>query len=226
MIEKNYTVDELRELDQYPGINYQQKAHFSRFTHRTVTHRDYHRNYSFTTLTLIFFVFAFIGWGWEVFIHIIQDGQFVNRGVLYGPVLPIYGVGGVCGLILMKKFVDDPIKTFLLLCGVCGIVEYSVSWFLEGVLGVKYWDYTGYFGNINGRICFEGIMIFGFAGCGAIYILAPFLDDLFAKIPKKVKTVICVILLVLLAADVIYSKCVPHVGEGITDYSKMISLIS
>ena len=223
MTEKNYTVDELRELDQYPGIAYEQKAHFSRFTHKTITHRDYHRNYSFTTLVLIFFIFAFIGWCWEVFIHIIQDGEFVKRGVLHGPLLPIYGVGGVCGLVLLKKFVDDPVKTFLLLCGICGTVEYTVSWFLETFKNEKYWDYTGYFGNINGRICFEGILIFGFAGCAGIYILAPFLDDLLKKIPKNAKTVISIILLSILLADCIYSKFVPNVGEGITDYCKMTS---
>lgn len=44
---------------------------------------------------LLFMTCAFLGWIWEVMLHLIQHGQFVNRGVLHGPWLPIYGFGGL-----------------------------------------------------------------------------------------------------------------------------------
>ena len=42
---------------------------------------------------IIFFVYAFIGWIYEVSWYLIVRHKFVNRGVLLGPYLPIYGFG-------------------------------------------------------------------------------------------------------------------------------------
>ena len=43
---------------------------------------------------LLFVVYAFIGWLWEVLISFIQYRRFINRGFLIGPYIPIYGFGG------------------------------------------------------------------------------------------------------------------------------------
>ena len=50
----------------------------------------YMRNYSIPSLILIFFSLCFVGWIWEVTLHLISSHTFVNRGVLHGPWLPIY----------------------------------------------------------------------------------------------------------------------------------------
>lgn len=218
-MERTLTLDDLREFEQYPGLAVDRKAHFSRFANKTIVHRDYHRNYTLMTYILLFFIFAFIGWIWEVGIHIVEDGVFVNRGTMFGPWLPIYGFGGVCGIILLKRFIDHHVATFFLVVGLCSVVEYVTSWYLETFKHMKYWDYTGYFCNINGRICLEGALIFGFAGCAGIYIMAPFFDDLLKKIPFKARFAACVILVVLFCCDAVYSKANPNQGKGITDYA-------
>lgn len=218
-MERTLTLDNLREFEQYPGLAVDRKAHFSRFANKTIVQRDYHRNYTLMTYILLFFIFAFIGWIWEVGIHIVEDGVFVNRGTMFGPWLPIYGFGGVCGIILLKRFIDHHVATFFLVVGLCSVVEYATSWYLETFKHMKYWDYTGYFCNINGRICLEGALIFGFAGCAGIYIMAPFFDDLLKKIPFKARFAACVILVVLFCCDAVYSKANPNQGKGITDYA-------
>ena len=70
----------------------------------------YLRHYSIPSLILLFFIFSFIGWTWEVSLHLITDGVFVNRGVLHGPWLPIYGTGGVLILIILNKLREKPIN--------------------------------------------------------------------------------------------------------------------
>lgn len=107
--------------------------------------------------------------------------------------------GGVCGIILLKRFIDHHVATFFLVVGLCSVVEYVTSWYLETFKHMKYWDYTGYFCNINGRICLEGALIFGFAGCAGIYIMAPFLmifeeDTIQGKV-CRVRDTCCIILL-------------------------------
>ena len=181
-------------------------------------HADYDRKYSLTSLILIFFAFSLIGWLWEVGLNLFTMGTFVNRGVSYGPWLPIYGTGGVLVLIVLKKLRSKPALTFLSTMALCGIVEYFTSWFLEMSRGMKWWDYSGYFLNLNGRICLEGLIVFALGGCAAIYLIAPSLDDLFNKIPKKIKITMCIVLVTVFLCDQTYSHFVPNSGKGITDY--------
>ena len=179
---------------------------------------DYHRPYTIWSLILLFFTFSMIGWLWEVGLNLISTGEFVNKGTLFGPWLPIYGTGGVLVLVLLKRFADRPWLTYILTVLVCGTVEYVTAWLLWETKHMKYWDYSGYFGNIQGRVCLEGLIVFGIGGCAFIYMLAPFFDELYKGIPKKFTIVICCILLSLFCCDQVYSHFHPNVGKGITDY--------
>ena len=51
--------------------------------------------YSIYELLWLFFIYAFFGWCIEVVFCGLNEGHFINRGFLNGPVCPIYGVGGV-----------------------------------------------------------------------------------------------------------------------------------
>ncbi|MCO7120935.1 DUF975 family protein [Ihubacter massiliensis] len=182
---------------------------------------DYHRHYTLINLVLFFFIAAFIGWCWEVALHLVKDGIFVNRGTMLGPWLPIYGVGGVASLIILKRFVDRPSLLFVLTMALCGVVEYFTSWYLEMTKGIKWWDYSGYLLNLNGRICLEGLLTFAIAGCAFIYLIAPKLDTMLNRIPKGTRFGICGILILLFGADTVYSHFHPNTGEGITDYGML-----
>ena len=177
---------------------------------------NYGRDYSIKSYILLFFTFSIIGFLWEVLLHLISDGVFVNRGTMHGPWLPIYGTGGVMILILLKKYRDNPFKLFLATVVLCGGIEYGTAFFLETFRHLKYWDYTGYFLNINGRICLEGLLVFGLGGCGFTYILAPILDNLYQKLSSKVSIGLCVILISFFAIDFVYSSFYPNTGTGIS----------
>ena len=94
---------------------------------------DCYKRYNIKNLILLFFTFSSIGWIWEVMIHIVEDGVFINRGVLFGPWLPIYGTGIV--LLFLKKYLDKPVIMFLIIMLLTSLVEYFTSWILE-----IYWD--------------------------------------------------------------------------------------
>lgn len=181
----------------------------------------YLRRYSVLSIISIFFIGCLIGWLWEVTIHLVEDGVFVNRGVLHGPWLPIYGTGAIMILVVLYKFRKNPWLEFLTAVILCGIVEYFTSWFLEITHnGQKWWDYTGYFLNINGRVCAEGLLVFGIAGIACVYVLAPLIDNFIQKINTKILLPVVVALLLLFAADNIYSHFYPNTGKGITDYDQ------
>ncbi len=176
------------------------------------------RKYSVTSLILLFFFFSFVGWAWEVALHLFKDGVFVNRGTMFGPWLPIYGSGGVLIIVLLRRFMKNVPLTFFMTMLVCGVVEYFTSWILETTKGIKWWDYSGHFMNINGRICLAGLLVFGMGGCAFLYFIAPRVDDVIKKIPKSTKTTICTILCMLFSIDIVYSQFHPNTGKGITDY--------
>lgn len=183
---------------------------------------NYERRYALRTYILFFFTFSLIGWLWEVSLHLIKDGVFVNRGVMFGPWLPIYGSGGVLILLFLRRFAKNPVVTFLLSMVLCSVVEYATSWYLEVTKGTKWWDYSGYLFNLNGRICLEGAIVFGLGGCAFIYFLAPRFDDLYRKIPIRVQWTICTILLACFSGDFLYSRVHPNQGAGITDYDSAL----
>ena len=62
----------------------------------------------FSDCYIIFLVYALIGWLYEVFLmwFVFEPHKFVNRGVLLGPFLPIYGFGVLLLLICLKKFME------------------------------------------------------------------------------------------------------------------------
>lgn len=183
----------------------------------------YLRHYSVWSVIVLFFVFSFMGWLWEVSLHLVQDGEFVNRGVLHGPWLPIYGGGGVLILLLLNKIRNRPLAEFVGIILLCGTVEYFSSYYLEMAHnGERWWDYSGYFLNLHGRICAEGLLVFGIGGIGLVYVLAPLLDNVIQKIPLQILAPFCVVLTVIFAADTIYSMKYPNTGKGITDYESRV----
>lgn len=180
--------------------------------------KDYNAKYSVTNYILMFFIFSIIGWIWEVLFHIVSEGRFVNRGTMFGPWLPIYGVGGLLILICLKLLRKKPVLIFFGSMILAGTVEYITAWYLWIFNGAKWWDYTGYFLNIQGRVCLEGLLVFGLGGAAVTYFIGPSLNELLNKIKPKIATIICTILLILYGIDFVYSLNNPNKGSGITEY--------
>lgn len=177
----------------------------------------YDRNYTVVSLCLLFLTFSFMGWLWEGALSTIDSGKFVNRGALFGPWLPIYGGGCVLVLIFLKKLRSKPILHFFSTIALCGVLEYFTGLSLEMMHGgKKWWDYSGYFLNINGRVCAEGLLVFGVLGSVIVYVIAPLLDSLIRRVPMKIIVPITVALMALFLVDDIHSIKHPNEGAGVS----------
>ena len=169
------------------------------------------------TLIVVFFAFCVVGWVWEVALHFITDGEFANRGALHGPWLPIYGGGVVLIAVLLYRFRQKPILEAVAIVALCGFVEYMTSYFLELSRGMRWWDYTGYFLNLNGRICGEGLAVFAVGGMAAVYLLIPVIDAMVIRVKPRILVPACLLLLTCFGVDFVYSQFVPNVGAGVTE---------
>ena len=165
---------------------------------------------------LVFMVSAFVGWLWEVSLTFIQHGIIVNRGVLHGPWLPIYGFGGLGIVVILERFRKHPLLVFANAAFGCGLMEYLTGWYLETFKHLKWWDYGDAFLSLNGRICFLSVFTFGLCGLFMIYLVYPFLTKLFNRIAFKPKQILCFALILFFLGDFVYSSDVPNTGVGIT----------
>lgn len=200
-------------LDAYPDA----KGLTPYVERRSWMNTNYEKDYTPLNSVLLFFLFAFVGWLFEVAFYLVNEGSFINRGVLTGPWLPIYAVGGLLIICLLKPIRRDPAMLFGVSFLMCGTLEYATSWLLELVAHKRWWDYTGYFMNLNGRVCLEGLTVFGLAGVAVTYFIAPVSDSLLEHIPEKKRKVIAVVLMILFAADCVWSLFHPNTGNGITE---------
>ena len=168
----------------------------------------------FKNILVYFICFSFIGWIYEVSLFLIEDHIFVNRGVLYGPWLPVYGFGGMLIYFLFNKLKDKkvyiskinirPILVFIYITLTSMTVELITTYISE--LFKTDWKTLWYYGdeflNFEGRIALFPGLKFGLIGLLGIYIIVPLIDK-FNKINKKPIVIITNIILVLFIIDAI-----------------------
>ena len=155
-------------------------------------------------LFLIFLTGCLVGWIYEEIFYWITEGLLRNRGILYGPWLPIYGIGAL-GIYALKPLKKYPVLLFLLCVAVTGVVEYIIGYVGIRFFGLRLWDYRGLFLNIDGIICFRSVVSFGILGLAFHYLLEPMGEKLFRRIPKHIIHAGCLILISLFIADCILS---------------------
>ena len=171
----------------------------------------------FDYYVLLFFSLAFIGWLWEVVLFFFTNHAFINRGVYRGPYLPIYGVGGLLLCFCFRSLKKRPLLLFFLSMLLCSVLEYLTSWFLEFLWGIRWWDYSGHFLNLNGRVCLAGAVIFGLGGTALICLLLPLYEKAYRKLSGKWRLLLCLVLLAVFLADATYCAVRPNTGEGISE---------
>lgn len=122
---------------------------------------------------LLFIIYSFIGWTCEVLYCSIYQKKFVNRGFLYGPICPIYGCGALIIFFFLMPLAYNVFLLFFSAMFLMSVLEYFVSWAMEKLFDTKWWDYSHYKFNINGRVCLLNSTLFGVMGVIAVKFVHP-----------------------------------------------------
>ncbi len=154
---------------------------------------------------LFFFVYSFLGWCLEVICKLISEKRFINRGILIGPICPIYGYGALIMTLFFRKYLNDPITLFILIIVSCSILEYFTSYFLEKVYHTRWWDYSTKKFNINGRICLETMIPFGILGLLIMNYMNPVIFSFLNILPNYLIYILGTIFLITYIIDNIIS---------------------
>lgn len=84
-------------------------------------------------LFIMFLIFSFVGWTCEEIYCSIGQRKLVKRGMLYGPICPIYGFGGVIIIYCLYPWRDTWVRLFFASMILTSVLEYFVSWLLEKI---------------------------------------------------------------------------------------------
>ena len=151
-------------------------------------------------------VIAFAGWVFECILNVVREGAWENRGFLFGPSCPIYGVGAVLFLIAYDNaYVASgafPLWAVFLTAMIgSAVLEYLTSVAMEKLFGARWWDYSNMPLNINGRVCLPASLLFGAAGVATAVLLVPLTHAAYELIPDPVWEIAAIVIVAVVAVD-------------------------
>ena len=154
---------------------------------------------------LLYQIYSCAGWLLEVSCKSIEYKRFINRGFLIGPYCPIYGWGALSITFLLYRYSYDPFVLFIMTIIICGILEYSTSWFMEQLFKARWWDYSNRKFNLNGRVCLGTLIPFGIFGLILTYITNPLLINLLNVLNENGLNIVAIVFLVIYLVDNVIS---------------------
>lgn len=144
--------------------------------------------------------YSFAGWIWETTLSVVLRKRFEDRGMLNGPICPIYGFGALL-ILSMLHDVRNPIALFLASGVIACTLEYLSSWVIEKLYHVRFWDYTGKPFNINGRVYLNGFLAFGFGAAMVVLVVQPWMVSIVETWPNSAIMILASALFVVTAVD-------------------------
>ncbi len=155
---------------------------------------------------ILFFIYSVIGYLIEIIsVSITEKKITLSRGYLIGPYLPIFGCGGLGGVLFLTKYKNDIVNLFVLSVAYSCILEYITSLILEKIFKLRWWDYSRRKLNLNGRISLETGVAFGIFGIIIVCFIQPFLVFLLSFLTKTQIIVLGITLFIILISDFIIS---------------------
>jgi len=156
---------------------------------------------------VLFIIFSFLGYLLEVIFCVVKEKRIDNRGFLYGPICPIYGVGALLMFLFFHIFnvyniEVTPVKIFFISFFGSIVLEYFTSLILEKIFHSTWWDYSDTPLNIHGRVCIFYSFFFGIAGLVMAYVLIPYVEKILINVNPIQYEILSLIFMFLFASDI------------------------
>ncbi len=157
--------------------------------------------YTIVQWICFFFIYGFLGWCYESAYVSIKHKQWVNRGFVRGPLLPLYGSGAI-----LLLFVTIPFRESLFLMFVSGaigatILEYVTGVAMEALFKVRYWDYSKRKFNFQGHICLAATTLWGVFAIVIVKVVHRPIENLVMSLPETMVEIFVMVVTVVFAAD-------------------------
>ena len=171
------------------------------------------------TWFMYFVFYSVCGFFLEIVHTATNRGVWENRGFLFGPYCPIYGVGALILIATTHHLAVNPLMVFLMAMFVCTTIEYITGWILEKIFKMKWWDYSKVALNFQGRICLKNSILFGFGGLVIIYITQPSVEAIVAGLPSGLLIGLSIISAIIMLIDFVMSTIANYNIRNIVENS-------
>lgn len=131
-----------------------------------------------TKLIIFFGIYSFAGWIIEVIYRSFTRKKFINPGFLFGPFVPVYGIGAMF-IILMQNLIS-PLNIayqFIIYTVVLTVIEYITGEIFERIFKLQLWDYSEMKFNFKGKVSLLFSLCWGVLAVGVSRILHPFISS-------------------------------------------------
>lgn len=152
-------------------------------------------------LVISFALYSLLGWACESTYCSIPAKRFINRGFLNGPFCPVYGVGALLVIFLLRPFTQNLLVLFVFGVLVTSVLEYITGFLLEKLFHTTWWDYSKRKFNIKGRVCLRNSLLFGILSVLLLHFINPFVEKLEAWIPEWALSAIAFVFLFYFITD-------------------------
>lgn len=172
-------------------------------------------------LVCLFSVYSTLGWIYETIFCTVKYKKWDNRGFLYGPVCPIYGVGAVL-ISIISDFLPgnasaSRLEVFLVSFFGSMILEFVTSYVLELLFHAVWWDYSQLPLNIQGRTSVPTSIGFGLAGIVVVEYIAPRVESVVGRISPMQTECLSLVCVALFSADLTLTV------SALTNFARIVS---
>ncbi|HOP28301.1 MAG TPA: hypothetical protein PK293_09725 [Spirochaetota bacterium] len=161
---------------------------------------------SYNNILIYFALYSFTGWIIELLYRSLNNRRLVNPGFLYGPFVPIYGIGGIFVSLLHQQFNTYPVPfQFFIFALILTAIEYLTGELFERFFQLKLWDYSDNRFNLNGKISLLFSTGWGLLALIVVYYIHPAVSYPVNKISSRESVIISGIILTYFITDAAYS---------------------
>jgi len=155
---------------------------------------------------ILFAAYCFAGWVVEVIYRSLTRRKFVNAGFLFGPFLPIYGIGAFLVIVLEHVLRDWPVALRLAAFGlVITLLEYMAGYLSEKIFKLTLWDYSEYRFNLHGRVCLRFSILWTLLAMGFVMVVHPEALRRVAMLPDGLVQIAAILFLLYFWIDYTFS---------------------
>lgn len=174
--------------------------------------RIFAKGLCFKKMFLLFVIASIFGVYYEQILNLVTtylaNGSLVweyRRGVIYGPLSPIYGAGAVLLVLFLARTKRKWWQTVFYGGLIGGSFEYIICFLQETFIGTISWDYTNHFLNINGRTTIPFMVVWGIVAWLFVDFVYPKISKLIERVPYRLGVWVSNFLIVFITLDMLIS---------------------
>ena len=154
-------------------------------------------------LFYIFILYSIFGWVYECSLVSVRRKEWVNRGFLTGPIVPIYGFGALFVYLALWDYRDRILLVFFGGLILATVLEYITSLVMELIFHTRWWDYSKHPLNVNGRVSLFVSLFWGVLSVLLVRVFQPGIHSIIDFIPRKTGEIIADVMIPLIITDLV-----------------------